>query len=208
MTPTANINPLTAVPEDTMLQENIVSNAISPSIGIQFPKDVLFASQDTPGIQEPTNAHAVNYQEPLSTEYAHANTLNLNGSQAANDAFVHQTLSETTVYHAHHQEFGTGMPTPVHAQHHWQSGIHLQENVNVQQEDTDHTVLNAHHQDTGISPIKTVSVLAHWYGTETTVYAHNHTSHTKEDALNAQTDLNGPTIPVKNATAAISHLKL
>ena len=92
-----------------MLLENIASSATNQNIGIQLLKNVLSANQDTLGMLILTNAHAANFQDKSSMEYAHVNTQKLNGNQSANNASAHQILSVTIANHAQHQEFGIGV---------------------------------------------------------------------------------------------------
>ena len=86
-------------------------------------------------------------------------------------------------------------PTPAIAHHQLASGMEL--NVSAQLENTDHHVLNAQPQDIGTLPATNVFAKSHSSGTERNVSARNHTSCTKEDVLNAQTDTLGKTTNVK-----------
>jgi len=164
-----------------MLPDNIVLNAMLINTGTQSLKNVLHASQDTPGTAIPTNAHVVKHQDQLSMDNAHAHHQKLNGMLPTSNAFAQQTHSETTVNHVQHQESGTIIKTNVYAQHQQLTGTKTAENANVQQEDTDPTAFHAQAQDIGTSIPTNVHVKVHSFGMEATVHAHNHGSPIKED---------------------------
>ena len=182
-----------------MLLVLTVLSAMLQSTGMPSAKDVLLVNQDILGTTLLTNAHAVNCQEPLSELTVSAHHQRLNGTLLPRPVHAHQTPSVTTVFHAQPQEFGTMEPTPVNAHHQLTSGT--EPNVFAQLADTDHHVLNVQLQDTGTSKPTNVFAKSLSSGTEANVFAHNHTSCTKEDVLSAQMDTLGKTINVKLAHA-------
>lgn len=161
------------------------------------PKDVLLVNQDILGIKLFINAHAVNYQDKSLTENVYAHHQKISGMKPQRLAHVHQTLLETTVFHAQLQESGTTEPTLVTAQHQLTSGTET--SVSAQLVNMDLIALNAQPQDTGILPAINVFVITPLSGMDKNVFAQPRISFIKEDVPNVQKDIHGKTTNVKHA---------
>jgi hypothetical protein len=159
------------------------------NIGMLLTKDALLANLDILGTMLLTNALVVNSPELFRMVNALARSPKIYGTLLQRPAHVQLTLLVITVFHAQPQESGTLEPTLVNAHHQQTYGTEL--NVSVQLEGTDHHALNVPPQDTGMFNQTNVSAKSLSSGTETNVFAHNHSSHTKADARDAPTDTLG-----------------
>ena len=176
-----------------------MSSVMHQNTGIQSLKDVSLVRLDTLGTLILTNAHAVKHPDKSLAVVVSALHQKHNGVKQPEHALVQLTPSETTVFHAHHQDNGIPKQTLASALHQQPNGMVLP--VSAQQENMDPRVFNALLQDTGI--IRQINAHAQHllFGTEKSVLALNHISSIKEDAQFAQPDTIGNKTDARNANA-------
>ncbi len=192
-------NNLAVLKDTTLPMESIVSSVQHLNIGIQSCKDVSLVMPDTLGTALLINAHAVKHPDKSSVAVVYVLPPKHNGMKQRRHAHVQSTLSETTVSHAHYQGNGTLKLTLVPVLPQLQYG--MVQLVPVQLEDMDHHVWNVQLQDIGMLKPINVPAPCLLFGMETTVFALNPISFTKEDAQAVQLDIHGKIINAKAAHA-------
>lgn len=190
-------NNLAVLKDTTMQMESTVLSVIHPNIGMQPVKDASLVNQAIPGTILHINALAVNSQDKSLVLNVSAHLQKHNGVKLLKHAHAHQIHLATTVFHVHRQDNGIHKPTLVDVLHLKLNG--MEQHANVQLENTGLNVSIVPHQDNGIHKQINVFVINHLPGMETTAFARNLISFTKEDAQAAQMDTHGNKIDARDA---------
>ena len=128
--------------KDSMLQENIVFDAVNLLTGILSPKSVLHAILTSLGTNKPMLVNVAQHHDLSKQENVSVPLQRLNGTPIAKLATVHLTLMEKIAKLAQLQDSGILPKINVFVQHQKPHGIHQVQNVNVQLESTENIVLS------------------------------------------------------------------